>query len=144
MACPAGEAAKLRALNDKPYAQIAKVANSCQSKPWPKAMSTDNWGRSQGAKSSAAGSGGLSHRYVLRVGISGGALVLNSNIRAPVLILAPDGGPLVDRSIAADLHALIASSELHGFPRQQHSLLMSGAHACASAYVEFLKRGHLN
>jgi pimeloyl-ACP methyl ester carboxylesterase len=69
----------------------------------------------------------LSHRYVLRVGISGEALVLNSKISGhPVLILAPDGSPFVDRSIAADLHALIARSELHWFPGQGHSLLMSG------------------
>jgi 3-oxoadipate enol-lactonase len=63
-----------------------------------------------------------------------------SNIRAPVLILAPDGSPFVDRSMPADLHALLASSELQWFPGQRHSLLMSRARECAAAYVAFLKR----
>lgn len=62
------------------------------------------------------------------------------NIRAPILILAPDGSPFVDRAIAADLHALIATSELQWFPGQRHSLLMSRARACAAAYVQFLER----
>jgi pimeloyl-ACP methyl ester carboxylesterase len=62
------------------------------------------------------------------------------NICAPVLILAPDGSPFVDRSIAADLHAMIATSELRWFPGQRHSLLMSRARACARAYAEFLDR----
>ena len=61
-------------------------------------------------------------------------------IRAPILILAPDGSPFVDRSMPADLHALITSSELHWFPGQRHSLLMSRARECAAVYAEFLKR----
>jgi 3-oxoadipate enol-lactonase len=56
------------------------------------------------------------------------------------LILDPDGSPFVDRSIAADLNVLIANSEPHWFLGQGHSLLMSGTHACARAYVEFLDR----
>jgi len=62
------------------------------------------------------------------------------NIRAPVLILAPDGSPFVDRSMAADLHAHIATSEIRWFPGQRHSLLMSRASECATAYVEFINR----
>lgn len=62
------------------------------------------------------------------------------NIRAPILLLAPDGSPFVDRAIAADLHTLIATSELQWFPGQRHSLLMSRAHACAAAYVAFIER----
>lgn len=61
-------------------------------------------------------------------------------IRAPILILAPDGSPFVDRSMPADLHALVATSELQWFPGQRHSLLMSRAHECATAYLAFLKR----
>lgn len=61
-------------------------------------------------------------------------------IRAPILILAPDGSPFVDRSMPTDLHALIATSELQWFPGQRHSLLMSRARECAAAYVDFLKR----
>jgi pimeloyl-ACP methyl ester carboxylesterase len=61
-------------------------------------------------------------------------------IRAPVLILAPDGSPFVDPSMPADLHALIETSELRWFPGQRHSLLMSRARECAAAYVDFLKR----
>ena len=63
-----------------------------------------------------------------------------ANIRMPVLILAPDGSPFVDRSMAADLHALIATSELQWFPGQRHSLLMSRARACSAAYVDFIER----
>lgn len=62
------------------------------------------------------------------------------NIRAPVLILAPDGSPFVDRSMAADLHAHLATSEIQWFPGQRHSLLMSRANECATAYVNFIKR----
>lgn len=62
------------------------------------------------------------------------------NIRAPILILAPDGSPFVDRSMPSDLHALIGSSELQWFPGQRHSLLMSRARQCAAAYVAFLAR----
>lgn len=62
------------------------------------------------------------------------------NIRAPILIFAPDGSPFVDRSIAADLHAFLPTSELQWFPGQRHSLLMSRAHDCAKAYVAFLDR----
>jgi hypothetical protein len=40
----------------------------------------------------------------------------------------------------ADLHALIANSELQWFPGQRHSLLMSRARECAAVYVDFLKR----
>ena len=61
-------------------------------------------------------------------------------IRAPILILAPDGSPFVDRSMPSDLHALIANSELRWFPGQRHSLLMSRAPECAAAYADFLKR----
>ncbi|HYK51281.1 MAG TPA: alpha/beta hydrolase, partial [Terriglobales bacterium] len=61
-------------------------------------------------------------------------------IRAPILILAPDGSPFVDRSLPSDLHALIANSELRWFPGQRHSLLMSRALECAAAYADFLKR----
>lgn len=62
------------------------------------------------------------------------------NIRAPILILAPDGSPFVDRSMPADLHALVTTSELQWFPGQRHSLLMSRARECATAYAAFLKR----
>ena len=62
------------------------------------------------------------------------------NVRAPILILAPDGSPFVDRSMPADLHALLATSELQWFPGQRHSLLMSRARECAAAYAAFLKR----
>jgi 3-oxoadipate enol-lactonase len=61
-------------------------------------------------------------------------------IQAPILILTPDGSPFVDRSLPAELHAHIATSELHWFPGQRHSLLMSRAQECAAAYVAFLKR----
>jgi pimeloyl-ACP methyl ester carboxylesterase len=61
-------------------------------------------------------------------------------IRAPILILAPEGSPFVDRSMPADLHALVTTSELHWFPNQRHSLIMSRARECASAYTAFLKR----
>ena len=63
-----------------------------------------------------------------------------SRIRAPILILASDGSPSVNRSMPADLHALVATSELQWFPGQRHSLLMSRARECAAAYVDFLKR----
>lgn len=62
------------------------------------------------------------------------------NIRAPILILAPDGSPFVERSMPADLHALVPNSELQWFPGQRHSLLMSRAHECAEAYASFLER----
>jgi 3-oxoadipate enol-lactonase len=62
------------------------------------------------------------------------------NIRAPVLILAPDGSPFVNRSLAADLHARLKTSEIQWFPGQRHSLLLSRAHECATAYVAFMKR----
>jgi 3-oxoadipate enol-lactonase len=62
------------------------------------------------------------------------------NIRAPVLILAPDGSPFVDRALAEDLHARLKGSEIQWFPGQRHSLLMSRAHECADAYLNFLKR----
>jgi pimeloyl-ACP methyl ester carboxylesterase len=61
-------------------------------------------------------------------------------IKAPILILAPDGSPFVDRSMPTDLHALIATTELQWFPSQRHSLLMSRAHECAAAYLAFLQR----
>ncbi|WP_024343221.1 alpha/beta fold hydrolase [Bradyrhizobium japonicum] len=61
-------------------------------------------------------------------------------IRAPVLILAPDGSPFVDRSLAADLHARLKTSEIQWFPGQRHSLLLSRAGECASACVDFIKR----
>lgn len=62
------------------------------------------------------------------------------NIVAPVLILAPDGSPFVERSMPADLHALITGSEIQWFPGQRHSLLMSRADQCAAAYVAFMNR----
>jgi 3-oxoadipate enol-lactonase len=62
------------------------------------------------------------------------------NIHAPVLILAPDGSPFVERSLAADLHARLTTSEIQWFPGQRHSLLLSRANDCAAAYVGFLKR----
>jgi 3-oxoadipate enol-lactonase len=62
------------------------------------------------------------------------------DIRAPILILAADGSPFVDRSMPSDLHALVTTSELQWFPGQRHSLLMSRARECAVAYVAFLKR----
>lgn len=62
------------------------------------------------------------------------------NIRAPILILAPDGSPFVNRSLAADLHAHLPTSEIQWFPGQRHSLLMSRAKECATAYVNFIKR----
>jgi pimeloyl-ACP methyl ester carboxylesterase len=61
-------------------------------------------------------------------------------IRAPILILAPDGSPFVERSMPADLHRLIEQSELQWFPGQRHSLLMSRAAQCAQAYCDFLRR----
>jgi pimeloyl-ACP methyl ester carboxylesterase len=61
-------------------------------------------------------------------------------IRAPISILAPDGSPFVDPSMPADLHALIATSELQWFPGQRHSLLMSQARECAAVYADFLRR----
>jgi 3-oxoadipate enol-lactonase len=62
------------------------------------------------------------------------------NIVAPLLIFAPDGSPFVDRSMPADLHALVAGSEIQWFPGQRHSLLMSRATECAAAYVDFIER----
>lgn len=62
------------------------------------------------------------------------------NVRAPILILAPDGSPFVNRSLATDLHAHLAMSEIQWFPGQRHSLLMSRAQDCAAAYVSFMKR----
>jgi 3-oxoadipate enol-lactonase len=61
-------------------------------------------------------------------------------VRAPILILAPDGSPFVERSMPADLHRLVPGSELQWFPGQRHSLLMSRARECAAAYLAFLKR----
>lgn len=62
------------------------------------------------------------------------------NIRAPILILAPDGSPFVNRPLAEDLHARLKSSEIQWFPGQRHSLLLSRAQDCAAAYVSFMKR----
>jgi pimeloyl-ACP methyl ester carboxylesterase len=62
------------------------------------------------------------------------------NIRAPILILAPDGSPFVNRSLAEDLHAQLKASEIQWFPGQRHSLLLSRAQDCAAAYVNFMKR----
>ena len=62
------------------------------------------------------------------------------DVRAPILILAPDGSPFVNRAMPADLHALISGSELQWFPGQRHSLLMSRGRDCAMAYLAFLKR----
>jgi pimeloyl-ACP methyl ester carboxylesterase len=62
------------------------------------------------------------------------------NIKAPVLILSPDGSPFVNRSLAEDLHARMKTSEIQWFPGQRHSLLMSRAQDCAAAYVNFMKR----
>jgi 3-oxoadipate enol-lactonase len=62
------------------------------------------------------------------------------DIRAPILILAPDGSPFVNRAMPADLHALVPGSELQWFPGQRHSLLMSRARECAAAYLAFLER----
>jgi pimeloyl-ACP methyl ester carboxylesterase len=56
-----------------------------------------------------------------------------AKIRAPVLILAPTGVPSSIGRLPADLHALIANSELQWFPGQRHSLLMSRARECAAA-----------
>lgn len=61
-----------------------------------------------------------------------------SNIEAPVLILAPDGSPFVDGSMARDLHAHLKGAEIQWFPAQRHSLLMSRPDACARAYAGFL------
>jgi 3-oxoadipate enol-lactonase len=61
-------------------------------------------------------------------------------IRAPILILAPDGSPFVERSMPTDLHRLVQGSELQWFPGQRHSLLMSRARECTAAYLAFLKR----
>ncbi len=61
-------------------------------------------------------------------------------IRAPILILAPDGSPFVERSMPADLHGLVPGSELQWFPGQRHSLLMSRPRECATAYLAFLRR----
>ncbi|MGB5902489.1 MAG: alpha/beta hydrolase [Xanthobacteraceae bacterium] len=63
-----------------------------------------------------------------------------SNIEAPVLILAPDGSPFVDRSMAYDLHQHLKASEIQWFPGQRHSLLMSRPDGCARAYASFLQR----
>lgn len=63
-----------------------------------------------------------------------------SNIEAPVLILAPDGSPFVDGSMARDLHEHLKGSEIQWFPGQRHSLLMSRPDACARAYASFLQR----
>ena len=63
-----------------------------------------------------------------------------SNIQAPILILAPDGSPFVDRSLAQDLHARLKGSEIQWFPGQRHSLLMSRPDDCARAYASFLQR----
>jgi 3-oxoadipate enol-lactonase len=62
------------------------------------------------------------------------------NVRAPVLIFAPDDSPFVDRSMAADLHTHLETSEIQWFPGQRHSLLMSRAQECAKAYVGFIER----
>jgi 3-oxoadipate enol-lactonase len=63
-----------------------------------------------------------------------------ADIEAPILILAPDGSPFVERTMPFDLHRLISNSELQWFPGQRHSLLMSRARECAASYVQFLDR----
>lgn len=62
------------------------------------------------------------------------------SVRAPVLILSSDGSPFVDRSLAMDLHERLPSSEIQWYPGHRHSLLISGAARCASAYAHFLDR----
>lgn len=62
------------------------------------------------------------------------------SIRVPVLVLASDGSPFVDRSLALGLHSRLPSSEIQWYPGHRHSLLMSGARQCAAAYAHFLQR----
>lgn len=62
------------------------------------------------------------------------------SIQAPALILSPDGSPFVDSSLALGMHARLPSSEIQWYPGHRHSLLISGAAQCASAYRHFLDR----
>lgn len=61
-------------------------------------------------------------------------------IKAPTLILAPDGSPFVGTSLARDLHQLLPGSEIRWYPGERHSLLLSRGDDCAAAFVEFMAR----
>ncbi len=59
-------------------------------------------------------------------------------IETPVLLLAPDGSPFVAPTITAEMHALLAESEMQIFAGARHGLACSHGAACAGKLLEFL------
>lgn len=58
----------------------------------------------------------------------------------PTLLMAPDDSPFVPVVIAAEIHRLIAHSELAVFPKTRHGLPFSNAESCAKTLLSFLGR----
>jgi pimeloyl-ACP methyl ester carboxylesterase len=63
-----------------------------------------------------------------------------ADIKLPVLILHPDASPFVPLPIAAELHSLLADSEMQVFAGSKHGLACSHARDCASALAGFIGR----
>lgn len=61
-------------------------------------------------------------------------------VRCPVLVLAPQGSPFVPPTVATDLAARLADSELQRFPGHRHGLVLSAARPAAEALVSFIDR----
>lgn len=61
-----------------------------------------------------------------------------ATIETPVLLLAPDGSPFVAPAITAEMHGLIANSEMQIFAGARHGLACSHGAACADKLIEFL------
>ncbi len=59
-------------------------------------------------------------------------------IETPVLLLAPDGSPFVPPAVTAEMHALLARSEMQIFAGARHGLACSHGAACAGKLIEFL------
>lgn len=61
-------------------------------------------------------------------------------ITVPTLLIAPDSSPFVPLDIPAEIHHLIATSEVTVFPKTRHGLPFSHAADCAKTLLSFLER----
>ena len=61
-------------------------------------------------------------------------------IKVPTLLLAPDASPFLALDIPAEIHQLIAHSEVAVFPKSRHGLPFSHARECAETHLAFLRR----
>jgi pimeloyl-ACP methyl ester carboxylesterase len=63
-------------------------------------------------------------------------------IRCPVLLLHPDGSPLIPVAVAAEMHRLLPNAELNVFGHARHGLPFSHGQKCAALLRTFLDRHH--